>query len=126
MTDELLDMSLNHIQIANPVSCEDGSDHLSAVMPLLAVRREYAITQELLPLFMELRSLAKAVELGRQKSLDVLWFGRENDAEVRENSQLRGVVSNCRTSAMIEDPFPVFERYIGTDTLHGVIQEFDT
>ena len=62
---QTLNVLLDDIQISNPVSSEYRSDHLTGLLPLFLVRGEYAVTQKGVPLFVELGSLSKTLELGR-------------------------------------------------------------
>ena len=49
-------------------------------MPLLAIGREYAIAQKVVPVLVEVLALAIVVELGRQNRFDILRVCSENNA----------------------------------------------
>lgn len=79
-----LHMALKAMQITHTVPRKLRPDQLSTSMPLGAICREDAVTQEVLPLIMEPLSLAKVTELSSEKCLDVLGVGSEDDAHVEQ------------------------------------------
>lgn len=55
-------------------------------MPLIEVRGEDTITEEILPLFVEGFSLAVVGELSREDGFDVFWVGGEDASETAGRS----------------------------------------
>lgn len=60
---EMLDVFLEDLRVHDAIPGEHGPDELSRARPLLAIRDEDAVSQELFPLLMERFALAKVRKL---------------------------------------------------------------
>lgn len=70
---EMLDMFLEDLSIDDAIPGEHGPDELPRARPLLAIRDEDAVSQELFPFLMERLALSKVRKLTGQQGLDVGW-----------------------------------------------------
>ena len=68
--EQLRNMLLKDIQIADPVPDELRSDQLPTIVPLLAIGGEDAVAQKVLPVFMEWFTLAVISKLSGQDCFD--------------------------------------------------------
>ena len=89
--DQLVDVHLEHLRVDQPVARKHGPDEGARARPQLAVGREDAVSQELVPLLVELFALAIVCEFPRQHGLDVLRVDGEDGAGERAQTQLDGV-----------------------------------
>lgn len=80
---EMLDVFLEDLGIDDAIPGEHGPDELSRARPLLSIRGEDAVPQELFPFLMERLALAKVRKLAGQHGLDVGWV-RCQDNPVRD------------------------------------------
>ena len=69
----MLDVFLENLSVDDAIPGEHGPDELSRARPLLAIRDEDAVSQELFPFLMERLALAKVRKLAGQQGLDVGW-----------------------------------------------------
>lgn len=106
-TQKYVDVLFKRNQVADTVLDELRSNQSPTVMPLLPVRGENAISEEVLPVLMEGLPFAIVIELSGQDGLDVLRL-RCEDETLRANPSLEGVPRG-RGAEAIEEPLPKLE-----------------
>lgn len=112
-----LHMLFKDLQITDTILDELRTDQLPGIVPLVQIRREDAVAEEIMPVLVEGLALAVVAELRCENGFDVLWVGSEDDA-LAGNARLDCLATRLAVLGKVR--LPDFEVLVG----HGALDAF--